>query len=363
MELTLSVINAIIVYGIGQAFFIAFIVVRSKNRTLFKKLFATLLLIEGIILFERLLVETHLINNVPHLLGIAFPISFLKPPLLFFMAMSITSRNFRLSRKLGWHAIPFFLILLMNLPFFFLSGTEKLRLVEGFMQEVPSYANFSFYFTLSFFVYIGIYVYLGILNLLRFRKQVTNNTLVNWYRIILMSYSIFLTIHLIYYIIQPIGHFNFAIVNQLSMLAMTFIIQAIAFKVMDHSTLFKMKTPISGDLEQRRTDFNLIVRKLEVDRIHLKDDLTLETFARAISLPQDYVSELINQKLGHSFKKLIKKHRLMEAKRLMEEANGAKIKLIDVAFKSGFGNKVSFYRAFKELENLSPSEYLMRLKK
>ena len=71
---TSSIINALIVYGICQAFFIAFIALKSKNKTLFKKLFAFLLIIEGVILIERFLVESALINTVPHLLGIVkFP--------------------------------------------------------------------------------------------------------------------------------------------------------------------------------------------------------------------------------------------------------------------------------------------------
>ncbi len=363
MEITSSVINALIIYGICQAFFIAIIVLRSKNKTLFKKLFAALLIVEGIILFERLLVETELINSAPHLLGIAYPISFLKPPLLLFMAFSITQKDFRISKRIWWHSIPFILILLMNLPFFFLSGADKLSTVKSFMEEVPSYSNFSFYFTLSFFAYIGIYVYLGLRNLNRYRQQVTNNNLANWYRVILIAYTAFLSLHLLYFLVQPIGQLNLAHMNQLSMLAMTFIIQAIAFRVMDQSTLFKMKTPISGDPEQRKSDFKQILKKLEYDKIYLNEDLTLEAFAKEVELPQDYVSELINQKTGYSFKKLIKKYRLAEAKKIMENSDGHKLKLIDIAYQSGFSNKVSFYRAFKELEKTSPSEYLLKLRK
>ena len=39
------------------------------------------------------------------------------------------------------------------------------------------------------------------------------------------------------------------------------------------------------------------------------------------------------------------------------------MKLIDIAYDSGFNNKVSFYRVFKEFEGQSPSEYLETRKK
>ncbi|MEM7104947.1 MAG: helix-turn-helix domain-containing protein [Bacteroidota bacterium] len=363
MTLTSSIINGLIVYGICQAFFITIILLRSGNKTLFKKLFAVLLAVEGIILFERLLFETELIKSAPHLLGIAYPISFLKPPLMLFMALAATVKDFRLTLKMGWHFIPFVLILIMNLPFFGLSGAEKLESVQQFMDKIPSYQSFSFYFALSFFVYIGIYIFKSLKTLNTFRVQVVNNELVNWYRLVLMSYSVFLILHLAYFLIQPIGQFNFALVNQVSMLAMTFIIQSIAFKLIDQSTLFTTKTPKLENIEQRNIHEDQIIQKLEKDKIYLDHDLTLEHFAKAVYLSPSYVSELINQKFGYSFKTLIKVYRLSEAKSLLENANGGKVKLIDIAYQAGFSNKVSFYRAFKEFEHVSPTEYLQNLKK
>ena len=356
------VINALIIYGTFQAFFIAFILIKSKNKTLFKKLFASLLVIEGLILFERLLVETDLINTLPHLLGIAYPISFLKPPLMLLMAFAITIKGFNLSKKLYWHFLPFFLMLLFNLPFYFLSGPKKLETVEAFMQEVPSYQSFGFYFSLSFFAYIGIYIFSSIKKLNLFRQHISNNVLVNWYRLILISYSVFLILHLIYFLIQPLGQFNFALVNQISMLAMAFLIQSIAFKLVNESTLLNSKTPDLSNIEERNLHEDLLIKKLKDEKIYLDDTLTLQKFAESVSLSPSYVTKLINQKFNCSFKKLINQYRLEEAKRIMRESNSSNIKLIDIAYQSGFNNKVSFYRSFKEFEGLSPSDYLKNLK-
>lgn len=358
-----QVINTLIAYGTCQAFFIAFILLKSKNTTLFKKLFASLLIVEGIILFERLLVETDLINAVPHFLGIAYPISFLKPPFIFFMTLAITIKGFRLSKKMYLHFIPFVFIFILNVPFYFLKGVEKLETVRVFMEKIPSYQSFDFYFSLSFFFYIGIYIFLSIKRLNHFRLHVTNNLLVNWYRIILISYSIFLLFHLAYYAVQPIGQFNFALINQVSMLAMAFIIQSIAFKLVDKSILFQAKVPDLSDLEKRKAHENLIIEKFEKDKIYLDDTLTLQKFSDAVALPHAYVTELINQKFNCSFKKLVSQFRLQEAKGLMVKGNDSAIKLIDIAFQVGFNNKVSFYRTFKEFEGVSPSEYLEKLKK
>ncbi|OJJ14632.1 hypothetical protein BKI52_42140 [marine bacterium AO1-C] len=363
MTQSAPIINALIAYGTCQAFFIAVILLRSSNKTLFKKLFATLLIVEGIILFERLLVETALINSVPHLLGAAYPISFLKPPLMWFMTLAITVKGFQLSRKSFLHLIPFGLMLLLNLPFYFLSGAEKLANVQAFMDKIPSYKSFMFYFSLSFFGYIGIYIFWSIQKLSQVRKYVTNNTLVNWFRVVLVSYSMFLVLHLAYFVVQPLWQLNWAFINQISLLAMTFIIQAIAFKLFDKSTLMNAKIPDLSNLEARRAKEALIIKALEEDQVYLDDTLTLQKFADAIVLSAAEVTELVNQKFNCSFKKLISQYRLQEAKRRIEKNNDPKVKLIDIAFQVGFTNKVSFYRVFKEFEGISPSEYLEKIKK
>lgn len=357
-----SLINVLIIYGTCQAFFIAFILLKS-NRTLFKKLFAALLIIEGIILFERLLFETQLIEQVPHLLGIAHPISFLKPPLLLFMAIAITIPNFKLTKKHSWHLLGFGLMLLLNLPFYFLPGSEKLTTVQSFMNSIPSYTSFTFYFTLSFFVYIGIYLFLSLKKLKAFKDQIRNNELVNWVYAIFIGYTLFLVLHLIYFVIQPLGSFNFALVNQISMLAMTFIIQAIAYKILDKSIVFNHKPTSLHDLDTRKRDEDTILKKLEVDKMYLQDSLSLAIFSNAVALPSSYVSQIINQKFNCSFKKLINQYRIREAKERIRNNKDSKVKLIDIAFQVGFNNKVSFYRAFKEFEGISPSQFVENIKK
>ena len=355
------IINTLIAYGACQAFFIVVMLLRSRH-TSFKVLLAILLTIEGVTLIERLLVETELIVSVPHLLGISHPISFLKPPLLLFMAMAVTIKNFKLNKQHYWHLTGFVLMLLVSLPFYFLSGLEKLYVVANFMTKIPSYSSVDFYFTLSFFVYMGAYIYLSLKKLNTFRHAVRNNVLANWYSTLLMIYAGFLIIHLAYFLIQPLGQFNFAMVNQVSMLVSTFIIQSIAFKIFDRSTIFNSKPPDLENLSRRQRHENAIISQFKDHQVFLNDELNLSSFSETVELPSAYVSEIIHQKFNCSFKTLVNQYRLEEAKRLIQESQQEKIKLIDIAFKSGFNNKVSFYRAFKTFEGISPSDYVEKIK-
>ena len=353
-----SLVNTLIAYGGIQGLFIAITLIVIKPASPFKNLFGALLLIEAITLFERLLVETSLINAAPHLLGISYPISFLKPPLMLFMAMAITRHGFKLKIGSLWHLLPFCLMLALNIPFYTLSGNDKLLWVANFMQQIPSYTSFEFYFTLSFFAYIGSYVFYAIRALSGFKKHTTNNHLVNWYHKLLILYSAFLLLHLIYFAVQPLGQLNFAIINQVSMLSMAFIIQAIALVFLRHSSLnAPIDVPDKSLIEKQELDWQTILDKIESDKVYLDDALTLTKFSKLVLLPEKHISKIINSRLNLSFTRLINQYRIAEAKRIMDDSKAEKIKLMEIGFRSGFNNKVSFYRAFKELEKMAPSEY------
>lgn len=357
-----SIITFLIAFGTCQAFFIAAVILKSGDRSLFKKLFAAFLLIEGIILFERLSFETGFIETIPHLLGISYALSFLKPPLILFMALALTVKEFQLRRVHALHTIPFLLIALSNVPFFLMNAETKLETTKAFMQYVPAYSSFQFYFILSFFAYIGIYIALAIGKLKGLRKQVKNNALANWYLTILWIYSAFLFAHLSYYVLQPIGNYKFPIENQVGMLITTFIIQSIAYKLFTKSTALKNKVPDLSDLRKRQEDERLILDQFEIEKVHLNDKMNLQLFSENIQLPAAYVSEIVNQKFNSTFKKLMAQYRLQEAKSIIANTPESAIKLIDVAYDSGFNNKVSFYRTFKELEGMPPSDYVKKVK-
>ena len=355
------IINFLIAYGALQAFFIALVLLRKVKLGQFRILFALFLLIEGITLFERFLVEADLINALPHILGVSYPISFIKPPLILFMTYSLTRATFKMGRRQYLHFLPFLVVFLFNIPFYFLTAEEKIEWVFNFMNTVPDYQSFGFYFGIVMFAYIGTYLYLGVMQLRRFREHVKNNRLVNWLLRVLLVYGAFLAFHLTYFSLEPIGESHWPYVNQISMLLMTFIIQSVAFKLMDRTVVFEAKPPDLTDLTHRKRKEKLILDKFEVDKIFLDDTLSLATFADKVGLPPQEVSQIVNQKFNSSFAQLVTSYRLKEAKQLLQNPETSQLRLIEIAYSVGFSNKVSFYRAFKKFEGISPSAYLERV--
>ena len=352
------ILHILIAFGALQAVFLSFIFFTRKKAARQDKFLAMFLAIEGITLIERLLAETRLIESVPHLLGISYPINFIKPPILFFMALAIIQPGFKLKSKHLLHTIPFFLMLLMNVPFYGMPASEKLLFAEQFIKYVPAYSSFDFWFFMSFFFYIGAYLWISISKLTAYQQHIKNNSQANWYRSVLRLYLFGLSLGFLYFLVRPSGIIEIPLFNLISMLVMTFLIQSIAYNFITNKSLLNgSPTSTLADLDQSSKDEKRVRDKLELEKVFLDDSLSLTDFANSLDLPKKYVSDLINQRMGYTFKEAVNHYRVEEAKRIMRNNESTELGLIQVGMKSGFNNKVSFYRTFKRFTGKSPSEF------
>ncbi len=355
------IFDLLIAFGAFQAFFIA-VIILAQGSTLPRKFFALFLVIEGITLVERLLVETDLIASAPHILGVSYPLSFVKPPILLLAAFAIVNSGFKLRKVHLLHFIPFLIFFLMNIPFYLQPAQSKIDTVMAFMEFVPTYNTFQFYLYFAFFLNIGAYIVATVVTLNRYRKHVKNNKLVNWYRWVLILYGITLIIGFVYFVIRPIGIIEIPFFNTISMLTMTFLVQSIAYSFFMQANVFNARNTISMEsLEQMASDESRIRKLLEEEKVFLDDSLTLVAFAAKLDLSKKYVSDLFNQRLGNSFKDVINQYRVKEAQEIMQNETDNHTQLIAIGHESGFNNKVSFYRAFKRYTGKSPSEYFQSL--
>ncbi|MDW3194648.1 MAG: helix-turn-helix domain-containing protein [Cytophagales bacterium] len=356
MELTL-LFHLLIAFGALQALFLALILGTRKQEKA-TRLFALFLFIEGFTLIERLVAETGLMANLPHLLGISYPLNFIKSPMLLLLALLITQSHFKIRRVHLWHTFPFWLMLLMNVPFYLMTGEEKVEQVTAFIDYVPAYNSFNFWYFLSFFLYLGVYLYFSIKTLSYYCARIKTNPLANGYLRVLYLHSTLLLIQLLHFLLRPSGWVEFPFINEASMLLMTFLIQSIAYTFLTRSKFMEAQgKKFDPDLDQLTVDGQKIRTQFETEKSFLKDDLSLESFAEELDLSKNRVSEVINQSFGTSFKELLGKYRVEEAKRLMAEQNGQETSIIQIGLRAGFNNKVSFYRTFKKQTGKSPTEY------
>lgn len=89
---------------------------------------------------------------------------------------------------------------------------------------------------------------------------------------------------------------------------------------------------------------------------YLHNDLTLPTLAKRLRTSTHRLSELLNVHMRSSFYDYVNGARL-EAAKLMLADHRSGLSILDIIYQSGFNNKSSFYRVFKENVGMSPSAY------
>ena len=99
-----------------------------------------------------------------------------------------------------------------------------------------------------------------------------------------------------------------------------------------------------------------IIRLMEEQRPYLDSDLKLADVAAALGVHQNEVSRCINYDKVHTFSKFVNGYRIDYAQQLLRQHPD--MKMTHVAIESGFANDTTFYRAFKSIVGMPPSEWI-----
>lgn len=99
---------------------------------------------------------------------------------------------------------------------------------------------------------------------------------------------------------------------------------------------------------------------LEKEKLYLDCDLNMSDVANRLGVHRNDVSMVVNSSKGISFSQLVNGYRVEYAKQqlLLDPT----MKMANVAISSGFSSDTSFYRTFKAITGMTPSEWLSQQK-
>lgn len=87
-------------------------------------------------------------------------------------------------------------------------------------------------------------------------------------------------------------------------------------------------------------------------------DLKITTLAKQLAVTQHRLRALINQTLGHqNFNGFVNSYRIAAAKSALQDPDKANLPILTIAMDCGFNSLSPFNRAFRESENMTPSEF------
>lgn len=100
----------------------------------------------------------------------------------------------------------------------------------------------------------------------------------------------------------------------------------------------------------------LIDQALLETQLYLDEKLTLTRLASRVDIKAHTVSQVINQHMGTNFYRLVNRYRVQHAVGLIEDPT-CHLSLERIAIESGFSNRVTFNKAFKEEQGCTARDY------
>lgn len=112
------------------------------------------------------------------------------------------------------------------------------------------------------------------------------------------------------------------------------------------------------DVEAANKHKQRLLALIEAERPYLNPDLSLRSLADLLDIHPNQLSWLLNDGFGKNFNEFINHYRVLAFKRLAVEPANENIKVIALAYDSGFNSKTVFNTYFKKETGQTPKQFL-----
>ncbi len=320
----------------AQGLFMSVLVFLRKSRA--TQLLGFLTLFFSLLLLSYVAFWTGYMELLPSATKALYGLTYTFGPLLYFYIRS-DKKEFVFN---AWHFFPFLIssIVFIQADWF---SANFMRTVQPVFQSL----HLAFYTLASFyFIQQNKGNSNGALKLYLWRKKVT---------LVFSGYS---ASFLLYYVLVWTGTLKIEYDYFIS-LASSFFIYFIGYQGFQHQELFKMYENGKYDKSSLSSSAAHSIQKalkhyMVTNKSYLDSTLTLQVLAEKMELSAHHISQVINDLEGKNFSDFINDYRINDARKLLMESD---LKIIQVAYQTGYNNKASFHNAFKKITGLSPSEY------
>lgn len=91
-------------------------------------------------------------------------------------------------------------------------------------------------------------------------------------------------------------------------------------------------------------------------QLYRENELSLKAVAESLGISTHQASELLNVHMATNFYAYINRFRLSYASQLLKDPK-CQMRVLDIAFEVGFNNKNSFYKEFRQVYGVTPTQY------
>lgn len=130
-------------------------------------------------------------------------------------------------------------------------------------------------------------------------------------------------------------------------------------KLQPAALAFPAKHEISPTIEPHNKQAYLrLVEIMDKQGGYAEHGLTIGKLAKQVGLPSHQLRSMINQSMGYrNYSAFLNHYRIKAVKRALSDPANSRTPVLTLALDAGFSSLAPFNRAFKDSENLTPSEY------
>lgn len=211
------------------------------------------------------------------------------------------------------------------------------------------------------------------------------NTAYYWQLYVIAGLGVLLTFDAVMFsTVLLTGHFQFSMIRWVSLSMSAYMLVIAVFSIF-RPQIFYAQTKTSDELSTKpnetaenklgggthndtlidsRTLTNSVANSLmdQLDSLmserllYQQNDLSLQCLAKALEITPHQASELLNRPPHNGFYNYLNDLRLQHACTLLKD-QACKLRILDIAFESGFSNKNSFYKVFRKKLQHTPQAY------
>ncbi len=313
-------------------------------------------------LLEYVLWWTGYLRILPHAMNVTAVFNYLFGPILFFYFKQVF-RSKAFNFKNDWiHLLLAALWFLFHVSFFLSPADTKIAIMTNTKPSTPL-IPWPWINVLQLTFYAIIFYY-------EFKEDAVHTKEVKkWYSLILLLFSLYILSVIVYLVLvrQPWFSPMWDYMISFSMIAFIFGIALHGYfndKVFNGFDLFESTEKKKYQNSSLRSDFGeQIMARLDQlmveEKLYVDDEINLEKLALKLGVTRHQLSQVLNEHAGLNFFEYINQHRIEEAKTLLLTTSKKELNIIEIAYKVGYSNKVTFNNTFKKHTGMTPSEFRM----
>lgn len=354
--------------GTVISFFLFLLLLIKKGKTTAENILAVWMLVLSIHQAMFYLNYSKLSYRCPHLLGLDFGLPVLHGVLLYFYVSALTVQKSMNAVVKVLHFLPFLLLMLLALPFYSLSGGEKIAVYENGGSGYEWYGQIR----MPMILLSGVCYVMASLRLIRKSRAQSEHIFSNtdhknlqWLEYLSIGLAViwllvfFFDDHIIFAgvatLVFLIGMFG---INQLPVFSANTAITAPETEPEPAAPLPARYAKSGLKADDTSLLYDRLTLKMQQEGLYKNNDLTLAELAATLAVHPNYLSQVINEKEGKNFYQYVNMLRAAEFLRLISLPAKRHFSLLALAGECGFNSKSTFNKYVKLVSGKTPSEHL-----